>query len=97
METIKGEKETNEETVEETEEGILKEETEKPVEEWTKEETEGTIEEGTEGIIEEKTERTKESGLSLFIIFLYCPCCFLECAIIFAILLYSSSIFWPLL
>ena len=57
------------------------------------EETEGTEEDIIEGETEGTEEETEELGLSSFIIFLYCPCCFLECAIISAVLLYSSSVF----
>ena len=47
-----------------------------------------------EGIVEEGiVEGTEIGRLSTLIIFLYCPCCLLECAIIYAVLLYSSSVF----
>ena len=90
-------------TGEEEEVEVLEEEKgrEGVLEEGTKE-TEGTkegiLEDGrNKGTIEEGTKGTEKSGLSSFIIFRYCPCCFLECAIISAFLLYSSSVFWPLL
>ena len=62
-------------------------------------------ERGTEGIeVEEGTEGTEGGSrvsdfiwLSTLVIFLYYPCCFLVWAIISAVRLYSSSVFWPLL
>ena len=76
------------ETVDEVLEVLIEEIVEGIIEDGIVEETkgtEGTVKEGTEGIVEE-TKWSEESGLSSFINFRYCPCCFLECAIMSAVL-----------